>query len=251
MKNKLALYFALLISFAGSVHGQENYAHFNERPFFMAINRPEGSLAFQFLNLVYGEIFRRLDIELVMEYRPLKRGYVDVIYGRFDGETTRIREYEDKHPSLIRVKEALYSTDVSAFALKPQIEDMSGWESLKGTNYIVEYPRGAIISEVNLQKVVKPENLSNITTTEQGIKKLLLGRIDIYVDDDLVVTPLMTRLSTTYGTGIRKLGVMVSVPLYMYIHEKNKFMEPILRKVIKEVKDDGLIDQYRKIVFGI
>lgn len=253
MLNKLILYCTVsLLSFSGLTYAQdrETYGHFNERPFFMAINRPEGSLAYQFLNLIYSEVFRRLDIELEMEYRPLKRGYVEVIYGKFDGETTRIREYEDKHPTLIRVKEALYSTNVSAFALKPHIEEISGWQSLAGTDYLVEYPRGVVISEINLSKVVDPDNLSTVTTAEQGLKKLLLGRTDIYVGDDLVVYPLLKKLSTTYGRGVRKLGVLESVPLFMYVHEKNKYMEPIFREAIKEVKADGLIDQYRKIVFG-
>ncbi len=240
------------VSAAEEIHYDSSvYQYFNERPFLMAINRPEGSRPYQFLDLVYQEIFNRLDIQLDMEYLPLKRGFIEVINGKFDGETSRVLEYGDKHETLIRVSESLYSTNLSAFTIEPDRVDLNGWDSLKETDYKVEYPHGVVISEINLKKVVKPKNLTNVTTAEQGIKKLMLGRTDLYIGDDLVVYPLLESLKTEYDVEVFKAGIMKVVPLYMYIHEKNAFMEPIFSQVIKDMKEEGIIDEYRKQVFGI
>ena len=249
-QRKIFLCFTLLmLVFIGNGDCQQKHSDFPDRPFLIVINRTENSLAYKYLNMVYREVFRRMDIPMTMIYLPLKRGAAQVVSGKFDGETTRIRAYEDSHPTLIRVKESLYSVNVSAFALNFFTEELNGWDSLKGSDYKVEYPRGVLLSEINLKKVIKPQNLSNISTPQQGLKKLFRHRTSVYIDDELVVFPLLKKLDATYHGAIEKVGVMESVPLYMYIHKKNHLLEPRLSKIIKEIKDEGLITEYRKIVF--
>ena len=239
-----------MLGYIGNGYCQETHNNFPDRTFLMAINRPEGSPAYKYLNMIYTEVFRRMDISMSMTYLPLKRGFKQVTAGKFDGETTRIRAYEDTHPTLVRVKESLYSTNVSAFALNFFTAKLNGWNSLKGSDYKVEYPRGMLLSEINLKKVVQTKKLSNVTTAQQGLKKILRYRTTVYIDDELVVFPLLDKFRTTYHNAIEKVGVMESVPLYMYIHKKNSFLEPRLSKVIKEIKEEGLIEEYRKIVFN-
>ena len=244
--------FLLLLLFAFNQHvsAQTNQDEFRTRPFLLAINRPEGSLAYTYLNLIYSEVFKRLNMEFKIKYIPLKRGFANVASGKFDGETTRVYKYQDSHPTLIRVTEPLYSTNVSAFALSDFKTRLNGWNSLIGHHYKVEYPRGVYISELNLNKVVPAENLSKIKTASQGIQKLLRNRTDIFIDDELVVYPLLNALKDLYPQKIHQVGVMEPVPLYMYIHEKNKWLEPHLSKIITEMKDENLMKKYRKIVFN-
>ena len=250
-RRKMLLCFTLLmLSFMGNGYCQQKHSDFPDRPFLLVINRSEDSLVYKYLNMIYSEVFKRMDIPMTMTYLPLKRGAAQVASGKFDGETTRIRAYEDSHPTLIRVKESLYSVNVSAFALNFFIEELNGWDSLKGSDYKVEYPRGVLLSEINLKKVVKPENLSNITTPQQGLKKLLRHRTNVYIDDELVIFPLLNKFDATYHGAIEKVGVMESVPLYMYIHKKNYLLEPRLSKVIKEIKEEGLITEYQQSVFN-
>lgn len=239
-----------ILSSAGNGFCQKDHGDFDERPFVMAINRPEGSSAYTYLNMLYTEIFKRLEIPLSMQYIPLKRGAFEMASGRFDGETSRIHAYGNAHPDLIRVTDYLYSTDVSAYATETTIASLNGWQSLVGTDYKVEYPRGVILSEINLKKVVDPNKLTSIVTAEQGLRRLLLNRTDIYIDDDLLVLPLLIGSEEFNNGKVHKVGPMASVPLYMYIHQKNSALEPRLSKVIKEVRDEGLMGKYRKIVFG-
>jgi len=244
------LLFLLLFAFIQPGTAQTTSDEFRTRPFLLAINRPEGSLAYTYLNLIYSEVFKRLNMAFEIKYIPLKRGFENVASGKLDGETTRVFTYQDSHPTLIRVTESLYSTNVSAFALSDVKLQLHGWNSLIGHHYKVEYPRGVYISELNLNKVVPPEHLSMIKTATQGIKKLLIGRTDIFIDDELVVYPLLDSLKDFSANTVHKIGVMQPVPLYMYIHEKNKWLEPRLSEIIKEMKDENLMKQYRKIVFN-
>jgi len=248
---KIIVCFAILmLGFFEYGFCQQENSDFEKRPFLLATNRPEGSSAYKFLNLIYSEVFRRLDISFKMIYIPLKRGAIEIDSGELDGETSRVRAYEDAHPNLIRIKEFLYSTDVSAYALNPSLDGLNSWQSLKGTNYRVEYPKGVILSEINLAKVVDSPKLSSIPSAEQGLKRLFVNRIDIYIDDDLVVLPLLKDLEKTFKGKVRKIGIMESVPLYMYIHQKNYFLEARLSTVIKGVRDEGLVGKYRKITYG-
>ena len=240
----------LSLSFAENGFCQEDNSGFDKNPFLLAINRPEGSRAYTYLHMLYSEIFRRLEIPFKLIYIPLKRGALEIDSGRFDGETSRIYAYGATHPNLIRVEEYLYSTDVSAYATNFSSESLSGWQSLKDTHYKVEYPRGVALSEINLKKIVAANKLSNIATAEQGLRRLLLNRIDIYIDDDLVVRPLLGGSEEFNNGEIHKIGTMDSVRLYMYIHQKNNQLEERFSKVIKKVRDEGLMDKYRKIVFG-
>jgi len=239
-----------MLGFISSGFSQPVHSDFEDRSFSLVINRPEDSLAYKFLNMTYAEVFRRLDIPLEFLYRPLKRGTHDIESGKYDGEVARVFAYQSSHPTLIRVEEFLYNTNVSAFASTSFSETLQGWQSLKGSDYKIEYPRGVVISRVNLEKLVPPKNLSTAHNAEQGLKKLLRGRSDIYVGDDLVVFPLLSAMSGDDNGKIHKVGVLQSVPLHMYIHQKNKLLEPRLSKVIKEMKDEGLINQYRKQVFN-
>ena len=246
----LLCFMVLMMGFIKNGNCQAKHNDFEDRSFLLAINRPADSLAYKFLHMTYSEVFRRMEIPFELLYRPLKRGAHDAGSGSYDGEVARVFAYQASHPTLIRVEEFLYSTDVSAFATTSFRGNLDGWKSLKGSDYKVEYPRGVLISEMNLKPIIAPENLSTINNAKQGLNKLLRNRTNIYIDDDLVIFPLLSELSEDNDNKIQKVGIMQSIPLYMYIHKKNHLLAPRLSEVIKEMKAQGLIMQYRKIVFN-
>ena len=134
----------------------------------------------RWLNLIYTEVFRRLGYEFQYEGYPGARAPVMAESGDVDGEIHRAADYEKTVKNLLKVDEPSFSFQIIAYAVKPGIV-LNGWESLKNTDYLVEYRRGSKVPETALTAVVKPEKLSAITTTEQGLKKLITGRTDIYV----------------------------------------------------------------------
>lgn len=237
--------------FAESVDCGETVSVLEEKTFHMVMNRPEGTPYYKWVELIYTEVFRRLEINLRVEYNPLKRASIEANKGRADGEPARIHAYAASFPNLVRVEESIFPMTVVAYTSKTSIPELNGWESLRNTGYFAVYPRGMKICEINLSKTVEPERLSNVTETVQGLRRLVRKRIDVYVDDMNAVLPMLQNEKNKFQGDVRVAGIMQEVPLYMYVHKKHKALVPKLSEVIKTVKSEGLIEQYRKTAFGI
>ena len=219
--------------------------------FRLSINRPAGTPLYRWVDLIYSEVFRRLNINMTVVYHPLKRASIETSAGKADGEPARIYEYGTLYPDLVRVEESVFPMTVAAYTTDISIGELNGWKSLKNTNYLVEYPRGMKICESNLTKVIKPEFLSTISETSPGLEKLIRKRTDIYIDDVNSVLPLLHLHSSELQEKIHLAGIMEAVPLYMYVHKKHASLAPQLASILRELKAEGLIEQYHKIAFGI
>jgi len=195
---------------------------------------PNTEVLGKWVELIFSEAFRRLDLE--MEYRqyPPKRCGEMANTGAVDGELGRPYGYDALYPNLVRVEEPSMSTYYAAYVTDPDIQ-LEGWESLKGTNYKVEHLRGAALSTQKLPEVVKPDNLSEINEVTQGLKKLRAGRTDVFVIAANMVDPLLAT-DTSYST-IRKAGIMAEVHMYPYLHKKHKDLAPKLAAALKEIKE--------------
>ncbi|WP_136810160.1 hypothetical protein [Desulfosediminicola flagellatus] len=229
----------------------ESVSEVNERSFHMSINRPEGTPLYTWVNLIYKEVFRRLNMELIVEYYPLGRASIQTNEGRADGEPARIHAYGTLYPNLIRIDESVFPMTVGAYTTDPSIPELNGWESLKNTEYVVQYPRGMKICENNLSKVVKAGRLTDITETSQGLQMLALKRTDLYVDDVNSVIPFLKNGTYNLQGKVHLAGIMQEVPLYMYVHKRHTSLVPQLADAIKEIKAEGLIEHYHKIAFDI
>ncbi len=155
--------------------------------------------------------------------------------------------YQDAHPNMIRVEESHFNTTLAAYATTPGIE-LDGWDSLKHTIYAVEYRRGTRIAEAGLTGVVAPDHLTTITLTEQGLKRLITGRIDVYVDVEVIVTETLKRLDPMAfdSSRVYRAGIMAQDTLHAYLHQKHRTLAPKVSEVLKTMKQAGLVDQYRQ-----
>jgi hypothetical protein len=152
------------------------------------------------------------------------------------------------HPNLIRVEEVLYSTNFVAFAAKPGI-DLHGWKSLQNTTYNVEYRRGVKLCESELPLVVAAEHLSDVTTAEQGLKKLIAGRTDLYVDVEFTIAEAMKGLNPDEFdvSALYQVGIMQEVDAYAYLHKKHAALVPKVVEVLQAMKQEGLFEHYFEI----
>lgn len=202
----------------------------------------------RWLFLIYTEAFRRLGYDFQYDGYPGARAPVMAENGDVDGEIYRSADYAKVTKNLIRVGEPHFLASYGAYAVKPGIT-LDGWKSLKKTDYRVEYRRGSKQPEAALTAIIKPENLSSITTAEQGLKKLIAGRTDVYVDTVYVVAETQSRLNSTGfpANKVYQAGIMVSENTYVYMHKKHSALVPKIAKVLKEMKQEGLIEHYKKI----
>lgn len=197
---------------------QEKEPVLKDNIFVMAFIRPENDYLGKLWRLTYTEVFKRLSIKVEFRDYPPKRASIEADAGNVDGEPGRPYQYSAEYPNLIRVEEILFFLNFSAFTAKDSIPPLKGWDSLKGTNYKVEYRRGVMICEVNLSKIMGKENLSDVTEPIQGLKKIVSGRTDLFVYDEAWILPLL-QTPEFKDSKIRSVGLMESVHLYPYLHK--------------------------------
>lgn len=195
------------------------------------------------LKRIYTEALRRLGYRLVLRAFPAKRASIMADQGEVDGEIHRVGEYGQSHPNLVRVESAHFSLLFSAYARAP-ITLGNGWQALKGSRYRVEYAVGTRKCEVELPKVVAPDRLSVVASDLLGLRKLALGRSDLFIDVDSVVQPVLA-LAEFQGTPIRKVALMEEVKAYAYLHKRHQGLAVRLAEVLSEMKREGLIEQLR------
>ncbi len=147
----------------------------------------------------------------------------------------------------MKVEEPSFSVNVAAYAITPGIV-LNGWESLKNTNYIVEYRRGSKVAQNALPAVVAPEKISTTTTVEQGLAKLILGRIDIYIEQEHVFAEALRKFDgdTFDPSSVYQAGIMWTGESHLYLHKKNAALLQKITEVLKSMKQEGLVEHYRK-----
>lgn len=224
-----------------------------QKPFVLAMIRPETDFLGKWWRLIYTEMFRRLGVPVEFRDYPSIRASAEIDEGRVDGEPGRIKEYLGSHPNLIYIDEPLFALNFTAFAVSPSIPRFKSWKDLKGSPYRVAFNRGIKICEINLPRVVPSEKLTSVTDPVQGIKQLIAGHIDIYIDQESGILTLL-REPQFQNVPVRKVGVMAKAFVYPYIHRKHADLAPKMQSILKAMKKEGLVERYHKQVqkqFGI
>ncbi|MGD8834491.1 MAG: hypothetical protein PVI54_20425 [Desulfobacteraceae bacterium] len=184
-------------------------------------------------------------MEFVFRQLPEKRASEYSDQGVTDGELTRVFDYNDKHPNLIRVAESHYTLRFLALTTSPDIR-LREWESLRNTPYKVNYRHGVKKSEEILPRLVNNDRLEAVVHIDSGLKKLLEGRCDIYVDGESNLVEFLNS-DEFKNSGIRIAGVMETVTSHAFLHKKHTDIVSELSSVLKQMKDEGLFEKYRKL----
>lgn len=215
------------------------------KPFVMAADGDETTYGSRWVALIYREAFKRLGIPFQLEHYTLARRAALVEDGLADGETSRIFSYGNNRPYLVRVEESLIDLGFSLYTANPALR-LERIEDLKSSNYMVEYRRGILICETALKQVVAAERISDVTTQQQGLRKLIAGRTDLYCDIDVYVLQELQLPEFKGVKNVRKvIGIGKAVPTYPYLHKKHAELAPRLAAVLKQMKAEGLIEAYR------
>ncbi len=208
----------------------------------MVTPRAPESIEGKWFRLIYSEAFSRLGWRFIYEQYPSKRCAMLSNSGVVDGEMERVVSFNDAYPNLIRVEERLQTINLVAYSTNNALE-LNGWESLKNKNLLVGYRRGVKLCEQKLPTVVGPATLDDVSKPEQGILKLHAGFIDIYVDFESVMAPVLES-RTNQTTSIYRVGELEKIATHPFLHYKHRALVPALAAVLKTMKQEGLIDQY-------
>jgi len=202
----------------------------------------------KWLALIYADISQRLGYELQYDSYPSARASVVSDSGKVHGEINRVSMYQAKHPNLVRIEESHFSSTISAYALKQNIV-IDNWQSLKNKNYKIIYRRGTRIIQRSLAGLLPETDISAVTDIEQGIKKLLRGRDDVYIGvQDTVDEKLSAMiLQNPMYLQIHKVGILVETNLHAYIHHKYLPLVDEITRLLKQLKQEGIVEQYRQM----
>lgn len=214
-------------------------------PFVMGTDADEATLHGKWFRRIYAEAFRRLDIPLEFAVYPLARLGVLADQGDIDGEALRVHGYGAAHPNLVRVEESAIENRLALYTANPALS-LNRLEDLASSRLTVEYRRGVAICLKFLGPLFPPERIADVTTTGQGLRKLVAGRMDLYCDFDLAVqSALYSHELADLGPFRKAIDLGEPIPLYPYLHRKNAALAPRLADTLGKMKAEGLIERYR------
>lgn len=215
-------------------------------PFVMATDREEATFTGKWYRRIYAEAFRRMAVPLQIVVLPLARISSELDLGHLDGELSRVYGYATAHPELVRVEEPVLEANLILYGVNPALridrpEDMAAGPPLNG-----EYRRGVAVCENLLKQWLLPANMSSITSTEQGLRKLDAGRTDLFCEFDLAIADAINSGELARLGPFRKvLALGPSTPLFGYLHKKNAALAPRLAATLRKMKGEGLIERFR------
>lgn len=213
--------------------------------FVMGMDADAESYGGKWMRLTYGEAFRRLGIPITFETYPSKRLSSLVDAGGIDGDAARIYTYGTLHPNLLRIEEPTMEFKFSLYGTNPHLH-LSRLEELSAGKLLVEYRRGLGICENSLKTLLPADRLSDVTSIEQGIKKLLARRTDLYCDNDAT---MFEALRSEEFKGLKEVRAVIdigkSIQTYLYVHQKHAALAPRLTVILKQMRVEGLVDGYR------
>jgi polar amino acid transport system substrate-binding protein len=198
------------------------------------------------LHNIYQEAFSRLGYEFIYRGVPGGRAPFMAEQGEVDGEIHRPYEYQQQIKNLIRVEQSPLDVTIEAYVVQANLQ-FHNWSELGNAGLKVEYRRGSKRAELELKQAIDPSLLTDVTSTEQGLKKLLRGRTDVFIEQSLVYQDVMATLMPTSEAykHIYSAGIIDELPSHAYLNRRHIGLVTDLAYIIKQIKDDGLIEIYK------
>lgn len=215
-------------------------------PFVMGVEANSASFGSKWVAMIYTEAFKRLGVPLLIDNSDtLKRRGIQADEGAIDGEASRVHGYGATHPNLIRVEESVLDLTFGLYTASPTLR-LQRLEELPATSLLGEYRRGIGVCENAMKSLFPPERLSDVATEQQGLKKLLAERTDLYCDLEISVQSVLHSPEFKGVTKVRKvIDIGKSVPTYPYLYKKHAELALRLAATLKQMKAEGLIEAYR------
>lgn len=191
----------------------------------------EGSSLSTVGGLVLKRAYSKLGIEVEIYETSGSRSLVLASTGHVDGEVIRIRDVEDRFPSLLRVPTPTVLLEGMVFVQERKIKTVT-LENLpeKHVGYLV----GAVHAEIFT------EGFSNVwTAPDEGelFRLLASGKLDAVISDRIDGGLMIAKLKLS---GIVPFGPPFQIePLYHYLHIRHRALLPRIEAVLAEMRDSG------------
>lgn len=203
----------------------------------------------KWMEILYSEIFRRLNVPFEIVYLPNKRGIMMTETGEMHGQLNRVFAYQESYPHQLRVNEPVSRLRIEAWVRKDSgYRFDNSWQSFQDTQLSIDYVRGVLISELNLTPLVKPDQLSTSSFSFDGLQRLKYGAIDVFVHSNFGVYQFLAR--DEFKSEIESGGIITSELMYPYVHVSRANLIPDMKQVIRDIKREGLLMEYCLQAYG-
>ena len=185
---------------------------------------------------VLSEAYRRIDTPLVFKEVPALRALAESVEGQVDGELHRMDGLARRYPSLVQVKVPINWFEVVVLTRSARFVPQ-GWDSLRP--YSVGVHRGILAIEQGTRGM----RIDPAPSNDLVLRKLMAGRTDVAVMPDIEAREL---LLARQDSGVKILApALARVPLYHYLHKRNRMLAQRLEGVLKAMEADGTIAAIR------
>lgn len=228
----------------GPVRAKDHVAPERQEQLVLVGPWPSSDVEVQRLLRVYTEVFRRLELGVRYREVPARRASDLAERGLVDGELSRVYEYGNHFRNLVRVEESHHEKVLRAYCLHgPRLD---GWRSLEDISARVECPRGVVACLDNVRRYVPKGRIHENDTLEQGLQRLLHGRVDVYIDvSERVEEFLRSRIATGHAAyaEIHSVGDMEVVKGYLWLHKRHAGLAWYAAAILREMKRTGEFQQ--------
>jgi len=230
-------YFALLaFLFSATVSAEKLLLYSGDPPLSHVEGQPPEGLYFDIVTT----IFNRMGIKYEIETLPFKRALHYAYNG--DGIVVGIGKTNERSLKLDFSK-SIYDSTVVAFVRSDKVFDFSSIEDLKGKTVATKlgWSYGTSFDQARKQNLLHAED----GKPENNFRSMLLGRIDVFIDNRLSGIETMKKLKA------ENLTAILSHPIMVFSHhlgfKKNTHTDLIKRfnKHLDDFKSDGT---YKKIL---
>ena len=184
-----------------------------------------------FLDVVAGEAFRRVGVELRLIKLPAERGLINANEGSEDGDLVRIAGLEKLYPNLIRVPEKLVDWEFAAFSKDKTIP--STWSALQ--QYDVGLIKGWKIYE---KAFAGSQRVSTADDPAQLFQLLKINRIEVALYERRLGLALMKQ------QGLKDMHPLAppldTREMFIYLHRRHAPLAPKLAEALRAMKREGV-----------
>lgn len=187
--------------------------------------------------LVLIEAYARINIPISIVFTPAERSLRLANRGIVDGEIFRKRGIDDIYTNLIRLPVPINTIEIVAFVKNKNLK-ITNWGDLRP--YRVGIRRGIKV----LESATAGMTVVSVSRVEQLLKMLEKDRLDV-----VVVSKVLANKSfeSSPPNNIYMLNTpLAKVELYHYIHKKHIKLVPAISKVLKDMEQEGFINNLSK-----
>lgn len=200
-------------------------------------SKDDTAVAQRFRKLV-DEISKLSELDLIFQVQPPARGDENFRYKRIDATLARIKEYQEKYPDALMVKEPFGTVDYYAYSYSPDTV-VNSLADL--TNYSIAAVRG---NSINVYyKDIKELFLLN--SNEEVIKFVHAQRADVLISNDLILKNQADDLQNIVNGFYKSTNPIITKSHYTFFQSGFEDAAAKFEAALKELKANGT---YHKII---